>query len=144
MTTGLSQQADEATPRHYLERALADLGPAGSWVVHVRQERAACATSYHASVLTVQLSTGAEGKLFLKDFRFSRLPKDGLRQRAERELRVYRDLLAGAGLGTARYCGTASDEAEGRLLLVLEFVDGVRLRCCDLEAWGAGARVLGP
>ena len=143
MNAGSSQRTDEGTLRRCLERVLPDLGPAGAWVVHVRQERAACATSYHASVLTVQFSTGEEVKLFLKDFRFSRLPKDGLRQRAERELRVYRDLLAGAGLGTARYCGTASDEAEGQLLLVLEFVDGVRARSCELGAWVAAARWLG-
>jgi Phosphotransferase enzyme family len=143
MTAGFSHRTDEGTLRRCLERVLPDLGPAGAWVVHARQERAACATSYHASVLTVQFSTGEEVKLFLKDFRFSRLPKDGLHQRAERELRVYRDLLAGAGLGTARYCGTASDEAEGRLLLALEYVDGVRVRSCELEAWVAAARWLG-
>jgi hypothetical protein len=142
MTTGLYQQ-DEATLRRCLEHVLADLEPAGARVVGVRQERATCATSHHASVLTVQFSTGEEVKLFLKDFRFSRLPGDGLRQRAERELRVYRDLLAGADLGTARYCGSASDEEEGRLLLVLEYVDGLRLRSCELDAWVAAAHWLG-
>jgi hypothetical protein len=139
----MSQQTDEGTLWRSLERVLSDLDSAGAGIVHVRQERAACATSYHASVLTVQFSTGEELKLFLKDFRFSRLPKDDLQRRAERELRVYRDLLAGAGLGTARYCGATSDGAEGRLLLVLEFVDGVRLRSCELEAWVTAARWLG-
>src|SRR5260370_23684720 len=132
MTTGLSAQAGEDTLRRYLEHVLPDVGPAGASIVHVCQAPAACATSYPSSLVTVQLNTGAKVKLFLKDFRFARLSWDMHRQRAERELRVYRDLLAGAGLGTARSYGAVSDEAEGRLGRVLALVDRRRVRSCEL------------
>jgi hypothetical protein len=91
----------------------------------------------------VHLSTGAEVKLFLKDLSSSRLCKDTLHQQTGREVCVYRHLLAGSGLGTARYYGTVLGEAEGRLVLILEFVAGERLRSCELESWIAAARWLG-
>jgi aminoglycoside phosphotransferase (APT) family kinase protein len=74
-------------------------------------------------------------RLFLKDFGYSRLPKDGVESRRLREVHVYRDLLAGGGLGTPEYYGSLLDESEGRLWLLLDLVDGVQLRDCDLEAW---------
>src|SRR5205823_228814 len=79
---------------------------------------------YAAEVLTVRLDSGAAFRVFLKNFGLSARPKDGPRQRREREVRVYRELLAGAGLGTAGYYGSVLDEARGRLWLLLEYVDG--------------------
>src|SRR5262249_62014131 len=58
-------------------------------------------TSFRLEVLTLELGAAGEVKLLLKDFGASRLPKDDLPSRRNRELRVYRDLLAGGGLGTA-------------------------------------------
>src|SRR5205807_1492305 len=84
----------------------------------------ASAASYAAEVLTVRLDSGAAFRVFLKNFGLSARPKDGPRQRREREVRVYRELLAGAGLGTAGYYGSVLDEARGRLWLLLEYVDG--------------------
>jgi hypothetical protein len=143
MTASLDLCGEESVLRQCLEWICPDLCPPGVEIVQVHREEADCATSYHVSVLTVRLSTAEVFRLFVKDFSFSRLPKDGLRPRAERELCVYRDLLAEAGLGTARYYGPASPEAEERRVLVLELVKGERVRDCALEGWVAAARWLG-
>jgi aminoglycoside phosphotransferase (APT) family kinase protein len=74
-------------------------------------------------------------RLFLKAFGPSRLPKDNPDRRRRRELHVYRDLLAGAGLGTPEYYGSLWDEAAGRRWLLLEFLEGVQLRDCGFDAW---------
>jgi hypothetical protein len=63
--------------------------------------------------------------------------------RRERELCVYRDLLAGANLGTARYYGSSWAETEGRFWLVLEFVKGTLLRHSTFEYWIRAAAWLG-
>jgi len=84
-------------------------------------------TSFRLEVLTLELGAAGEVKLLLKDFGASRLPKDDLSSRRNRELRVYRDLLAGGGLGTAEYHGAVWDEARGRVpsRVVLEFGDAI-------------------
>jgi aminoglycoside phosphotransferase (APT) family kinase protein len=73
--------------------------------------------------------------VFLKSFGRSRLPKDAAVERRERELRVYSELLPGAGLGTARFLAADWDPTAGRFWLLLEFVDGEPLRYCGLEHW---------
>src|SRR5262249_50808004 len=85
-------------------------------------------TSFRLEVLTLDPGAAGEVKPLLKAFGGSRLPKDALPSRRNRELRVYRDLLAGGGLGTAEYHGAVWDEARGRFWLLLELVDGVELR----------------
>jgi aminoglycoside phosphotransferase (APT) family kinase protein len=99
--------------------------------------------SYDNAILTVRLADGDELRLFLKDFGRSRLPKDAAAERRDRELRVYADLLHGAGLGTARFHGAHWDDAVGRHWLFLEFVDGEPLRYCPFERWLEAAAWLG-
>jgi len=111
-------------------------------IVAVRRMPFDGVTSYPAEVVHVTLSTGQEVKLFLKDLSTSRLPKDGIRDRRERELRVYRDLLARADVETAQYYGAVYDESLERVCLLLEFVDGVRLSGREPEDWLAAARWL--
>jgi aminoglycoside phosphotransferase (APT) family kinase protein len=131
------QQANEEALRRCLEGAFS--GP----VAGLSRSRSEVSASYDAYVVTARLAAGGQLKIFLKDFGFSRLPKEGLNQRRERELRVYRDLLAGAGLGTARYHGSVWDDSAGRFWLLLEFVDGLPLRDCALDYWVAAAGWLG-
>ena len=60
-----------------------------------------------------------------------------------REVHVYRDILQGQELGTARFCG-ALEAADGSTTLLLEFVSGRRLkRCPETEVWSQVARWLG-
>jgi hypothetical protein len=137
------QQADEEALRGCLEGTFPELFGGASEVASVSRSRFEASASYDAYVVTVRLAAGGELKIFLKDFGFSRLPKEGLDQRRERELRVYRDLLAGAELGTARYYGSVWDSSEGRFWLFLEFVDGLLLRDCELDYWVEAAGWLG-
>jgi aminoglycoside phosphotransferase (APT) family kinase protein len=111
-------------------------------IVGLRRAPFEGATSYPAEIVHVTLSTGEELKLFLKDLSTSRLPKDAIRDRREREFRVYRDLLPGADVDTPLYYGALCDASLDRVCLLLEFVDGVPLGRCELEGWLAAARWL--
>jgi hypothetical protein len=118
-----------------------DLGRAP--VRRLRRTLSPSTTSYTADVLAVDLDGGHTVELFVKDFSFSRLPKDDAAGRRSRELHVYRDLLDGADLGTPAYYGSVWNEEEGRFLLVLELVEGVQLRSCGFEHWVPAAGWLG-
>jgi hypothetical protein len=93
----------------------------GEKIMDIRLSRFKLSTSYNTYLVTVRLISGDEFKVFLKDFGFSVRPKDSPKQRRERELRVYRELLPEAEIGAARYYGSISDESKGRLWLLLEF-----------------------
>lgn len=144
MTTALSPPADEEVLRRCLEPGLAERAGRRPAITSVRRSRFDLATSYAAQVVEVRLDTGEELRLFLKDFGSTVRPKDGPRQRREREVGVYRELLAGAGLGTARYHGSVLDEPGGRLWLLLEFVDGTPVGYLEIgEYWARAAAGLG-
>ena len=102
-----------------------------------------CATSYPVEDLHVTLSTGHSLRLFLKDLSSSRLPKDGLRARQEREFRVYRDLLPRVDVGTAAWYGAVHDAASGRLCLALEFVTAADPNRLGFDEWLLAAAWLG-
>jgi hypothetical protein len=102
--------------------------------------------SYACDALTVGLSGGETIHVFLKDFAAFTTVKDGMegmRRRREREFRTYRDLLANSGLGPPEYYGSIWDEDRGMYLLLLEFVDGIEVRCREFESWVIAARWLG-
>jgi hypothetical protein len=100
-------------------------------------------TSFRLEVLSLELGKGALAWILLKDFGASQLPKEGLRARRERERGVYRDLLAGAGLGTAEYHGDVWEEAAGRFWLLLEYVEATELRSLKYPDWVRAAAWLG-
>ena len=100
-------------------------------------------TSFPSYVITVQIEPGKSLKLFLKDYGSSRLPKDDLPARRERERRTYLDLLRIADLGTATCYGTVWDEIAGLYWLLLEYVEGAELRSCGFEAWVSASAWLG-
>src|SRR5262249_49501337 len=82
-------------------------------------------------------------RIFVKDFGVTHFPKSDAARRRDREIAVYRQLLAGAGLDTAEYYGTIQDEAEGRSWLLLEAVEGLEVRYCEVEQWIPAAAWLG-
>ena len=100
-------------------------------------------SSYRVEVLTVHLSGGRRERIFLKDLGVCRHEKPGMEKRRGRELRVYRDLLAGLDLGTPAYRGSVWDESRRRFWLLLEYVEGPTLRKQPFEHWLAAARWLG-
>jgi aminoglycoside phosphotransferase (APT) family kinase protein len=143
MCTPAVRSEDEGALLECLERTCPELFGSPSAVAGVSLSRSGLSTSYDTYLITLRLTAGEELTLFLKDFGFSQLPKEGLEQRRERELRVYRDLLAGANLGTARYYGSVWDRSAGRFWLLLEFVRGTEVCDCDFQCWVAAAGWLG-
>jgi Phosphotransferase enzyme family len=143
MTALVSERADEDALRQCVERIVRDRCGGRPAIVGIHRQRFPRATSYPCDVVTVKLATGEELKIFLKNFGTSQLPKDGLPQRRERELCVYRDLLVDADLGTATYYGSVWDESHGRFWLLLELVPGMPLRVYDVDSWVAAAAWLG-
>ena len=143
MTTHLAS-TDNAALVDFLEESVVPrvLGRE-SPIVGFEREPSPATTSYESEVLSVTLACGEGFSLFLKDFGHSRLPKDALGERRERELGVYRDLIGRAGVGTARYYGALWNERRRRYWLLLELVEGVELRSCDVELWPLAAGWLG-
>jgi aminoglycoside phosphotransferase (APT) family kinase protein len=136
--------ADESILRQLLEGIVADeLGSRAASIETLQRTRARYIGSYDCDTVTVQLADGQDLSFFLKDFGFSQKTKDDPTRRRERELRVYRDLLAGAGLGTARYYGSLWNESQGRYWLLLELVDGVVVKDQNVEHGSMAAGWLG-
>lgn len=120
--------------RRCLERILArDFGMQPSTIVRIQRTRFPYIGSYDCETVMVQLAGDVERTFFMKDYGCSQQSKDDPMQRRERELKVYRDLLAHTGLGTPVYYGSVWDESEGRYWLILEFVQGVVVKDCNRE-----------
>jgi aminoglycoside phosphotransferase (APT) family kinase protein len=134
---------EAAALRAWLQRQAPDFLGRPAAVTGLERARSAYASSYEAEVLTVQVAGGEGLKVFFKNLGVTQFPKDGARQRRDRERAVYRDLLAGADLGPPRCFGSVWDESVGRHWLFLEFVEGVLLRSCELRYWADAARWLG-
>lgn len=148
MTAGATEMADRPLPPRPVE---ADPGAAlrrclerrfGA-VEGIRHASFGGLTSFRLEVLTVDLSRGPPVKVLLKDFGASRLPKDGLEARREREMRVYAELLCDADLETAEHYGSIRERPDGPFWLLLEFVESVELRSLKFEAWVKAAAWLG-
>jgi hypothetical protein len=130
------KRSDEDVLRECLEPVLAKRFPAEPFAIaDIERKRSQYSSFYASDIVTVRLESGEQLKVFLKDFGTFHHPKDSMKERREREVVVYRDLLNGAGLDTAEYYGSVWDEAEGRFWLLLEFVEGLPVRHLDFEAW---------
>ena len=129
----LGAGADESTLRGCLEEIVAERFGSGACIAGIERARFPHLGSYDCDSVTVELAGGGRLALFLKDFGFSRLSKDDRELRRVRELRVYRDLLAHADLGTPRYYGSLWDESRARFWLILERVDGAVVEHVDVE-----------
>jgi hypothetical protein len=139
MTTIQAGLADSDVLRRCIEPALTDVLGGQPLIRTVRWERFDLATSYDIHLVTVELESGRTLRVFLKDYGFTVRPKEEPRQRREREIRTYRELLAGAQLGTPRYYGSLLDESEERVWLLLEFVDGTPVGYLDIATWWPSA-----
>jgi hypothetical protein len=143
MIVDLTRRTDEDLLRERLERLVPAILGESPAIISVQRKRSDYSSSYHSDIITVQFNTGEHLKLFLKNFAFSRFLKDGAKQRRDRERGVYQDLLAGTDLGAAKYYGSVWDESRGTYWLLLEFVNGVEARFCEVEYWIAAAGWLG-
>jgi aminoglycoside phosphotransferase (APT) family kinase protein len=116
-----------------LQRARERLRPAGPRVAGIRRRSYAGMTSHALEVVAVEFADGEVVNILLKDFGHWRLPKHAAVQRRDRELCVYERLLEGHALGPPQFYGACWDEAASRYWLLLEFVDGQRVRDCGFE-----------
>src|SRR3990172_11994817 len=129
----VGSRTDDTALRGCLEGIVADRFGSGASIAGIRRARFPHLGSYDCDSVTVELEDGERLALFLKDFGFSRLSKDDRELRRVRELRVYRDLLAQADLGTPRYYGSIWDESQARFWLILERVEGAVVEHVDAE-----------
>jgi Phosphotransferase enzyme family len=143
MTPTISMPTEEQVLRAWLGPIVANVFGSGSPIAAVGRKRSQYSSFYGSDVLTVRLEDGGEVQVFLKDFGSHQRVKEGLKERREREVAVYRDLLPGAGLGTARYYGSHWDESQGRFWLFLECVPGVPVAHSPFEHWVSAAGWLG-
>jgi hypothetical protein len=95
-------------------------------------------TSYPFQLLSLDLGSGPTLRVVVKDFGSTRLPKDDVAARAEREAAVYRDLTAGIE-GVACLYGVVRHPVR----LILEHVEATDLKSHGLEAWIEAAAWLG-
>lgn len=79
--------------------------------------------SYDCERVSVALNDGACIELFLKDYSHTRQSKDQPVRRRIRELRVYRELLDGADLGTPALFGALHRDDGDECYLLLEHID---------------------
>lgn len=138
-----SDQTDERVLKQNIEQIVVDRFGNRSAIVGIQRSRYAYIGSYNCDLITVQLSTGDEFSLFLKDYRVSQKSKDEREQRRERELRVYRDVLSQTELGPPEYYGSVWDDSAGRFWLFLEFVDGFVVQHEDVAYGMLAAEWLG-
>jgi hypothetical protein len=145
MTTAVAtRRSDDEVLRECVEGVVASrFGRGAGEIAAVERKRSKYSSFYASDVITVRLRSGDEVRVFLKDFGSYHHPKDSMEERREREVAVYRDLLAGAGLDTAEYYGSVADPVDGRFWLLLEYVEGVPVRQLEFEHWIAPAEWLG-
>lgn len=121
------RSGDDRILRNCIERIAAEHFDAGSELTSLLREPHRHIGSYDCEIVTASLSSGESFEVFFKDFRFTQQPKDDRERRRDRELFVYRELLADAGLGTAEFYGSLWGE-QGRYWLFLEFVRGAAIQ----------------
>jgi aminoglycoside phosphotransferase (APT) family kinase protein len=136
---------DAVALRDCLSRAAESwFGSGGAAIASMHRRRSEFSSSYETEVIDVTMLDGRQARLFLKNYGVFRNGKEEMSLRREREMRVFRELLAGGhDLGTPRYCASTWDEARGRLWLVLEFVEAAQLRHVDFPHWVAAMAWLG-
>ena len=118
-------------------------------VVGLAHRPSAYRTSFPLEELDARLDDGTELRLMLKDLGpraltpVARAAKPAFLLDPLREIVVYRDLLAPAGLGTPTFYGASVEPERDRYRLLLERVAGVELyQVGELALWQAAARWL--
>ena len=121
------RSGDDPILRACIEGIATDRFDAGIGLATLVREPFRHIGSYDCEIVTATLSNGETFDVFFKDFRFTQQPKDDRVRRRDREVFVYQELLADAGLGTAEFYGSLWGE-QGRYWLFLEFMRGEAIR----------------
>lgn len=135
---------NEPALRQCLERILPRVSNRQSAIAAIYSRHSEASSSYETGILTVQFADGGAFEVFLKNYGAFVQIKDEMKQRREREVRVYQHLLEEANLGTPRYYGTVWDESPETFWLLLEYVDGTPVAYLEsTNYWIAAAGWLG-
>ena len=135
MSTGIDQDRTTQTLEELLSSELGE--PVR--VDRVQRRPSEFATLSAAEVLSVLLGDGRELRLFLKHLGPEQSDQPD-KQRRDREVRVYEDLLRGnSGLPVPRYFGARWNAATHRHELYLQHVDDWNLRYHGLTHWFTAA-----
>jgi hypothetical protein len=148
-SVGKRPGAATAEVRRELERALSERRGVPVSVTGLERRPCAYRTSFALEELDVELDDGGRLRLMLKDLSRAALHEDALAAKPAllydplREIYVYRDVLEGAGLGTAEYHGSRIDRARDRWWLFIENVVGDALwQIGEFGVWEEAARWL--
>jgi hypothetical protein len=140
---------ETAEIRAVLEQALAEQRGAPVSIAALERRPCAYRTSFALEELDVALEDGSGLRLMMKDLSRAALHEHARAAKPEllydplREIHVYRDVLAGAGLGTAEYHGASVDPARDRWWLFIENVAGDALwQVGEFDVWEEAARWL--
>jgi aminoglycoside phosphotransferase (APT) family kinase protein len=115
----------------------------GMAIKAVRELPAPRSTSYALRRLVFDLADGRTLDVFLKDFGVSPHDPAAALRRGARERYVYETVLAARALGTAALYGVVWDDVRNQHWLLLEFVQGEKLRRHPIEDRIGAARWLG-
>jgi hypothetical protein len=147
--SNLDERSRTTEVRAELERALSDRRGAPVSIEGLERRPCAYRTSFALEELDVALADGTRLRLMMKDLSRAALHREALAAKPEllyepmREIHVYRDLLDGAGLGTAEYHGSSIDPAQDRWWLFIENVVGDALwQIGEFDVWEETARWL--
>ena len=137
---GVTGQAEDRS-RLVVEQILRDAMGRPVVVSSVRTRPSPFATLFPADVLTVGLEGGSEVSLFLKHLGSEQSDHPD-KQRRDREVRVYEELLDDVRLPVVRSYGSRWEEATQRRHVFLEYIDDWNLKYHGLEHWFMAARRL--
>jgi aminoglycoside phosphotransferase (APT) family kinase protein len=137
-TTG----GDETSLRLTLERLLARAQRRPVRVTNLRREPSPFATLFPVEILSLSLEGGERVSLFVKRLG-SEQADHPEKQRRDREIRIYEELLGQGDLPVVKYYGHTQSRASGQCELFLEYVDDWNLKYQDLQHWFCAARRLG-
>jgi Ser/Thr protein kinase RdoA (MazF antagonist) len=140
---------DDAELSRFVQSALASSAKYSSGPVRMTRSLHDYHSSFAIERLDAEFDDGIRLQLIFKDLSPTALLKDargarpGERYQPEREIIVYRDILAAAGLGTAACYGSLIDRDLDRYWLLLEKVAGDELhKIGDFAVWCDVARCL--
>jgi hypothetical protein len=140
------RESDDELLRDCLGRALSETRGTPTRVAALRRRPFAYETSFAIDELELELSGGEALRILAKDVGGGGLSAAAAAAKPPalldpgREIGVYRELLAPAGLSTPRFHGSSVDPGEGRWWLFIELVEGeVLTDVGELTIWERAA-----
>ena len=128
--------------RRTLERLVGETRARSVKIASVTSTPSPFVTLFPAEVLSLTLDDGEQLKLFVKHLGNEQSDHPE-KQRRDREIRVYEELLRAPGLPVVTFYGSRRNRTTRRYELYLEYVDDWCLKYHELRHWFDAARRLG-